>query len=180
MRTVTFPVYTYDELAPDAQAKARRWWTSLPESVWLDLALEDCKAQLTKLGLDIESTAYSIGYSQGDYAGFVGTYDYPETAPVFEAPYEELGDIAQKLAEMNKETSEPLHARIRVSNFGNPIVDNDNHDELPLVFQRLARWLYRHLRAEVDYQLSDDYVAETLRASTYEFTAPGKRWGGLA
>jgi hypothetical protein len=41
----------------------------------------------------------------------------------------------------------------------------------------LARWLYRRLEAEYDYQLADAQIDEALRASGHTFTDDGHRFG---
>jgi len=40
----------------------------------------------------------------------------------------------------------------------------------------LARWLYRQLEREYDYQTSDDEVDEAIRANDYTFTEDGRRF----
>ena len=41
----------------------------------------------------------------------------------------------------------------------------------------LARWVYRKLRLEYEYQTSDDVVDETVAANDWTFTAEGRRFG---
>ena len=41
----------------------------------------------------------------------------------------------------------------------------------------LARWLYRHLEREYEYQTSDAVIDEALLANAYTFTAEGRRFG---
>ena len=41
----------------------------------------------------------------------------------------------------------------------------------------LARWLYRRLEAEHDYQSADEQVDEGLRAGDFTFTRGGQRFG---
>ncbi|GAN91698.1 chromosome partitioning nuclease protein ParB [Gluconobacter frateurii M-2] len=45
------------------------------------------------------------------------------------------------------------------------------------VLRDLARWLYRSLEKEWDYQSSDDAVEDAIRANEYTFTAGGDRFG---
>lgn len=41
----------------------------------------------------------------------------------------------------------------------------------------LARWLYRQLRSEYEYQSSDEVVDETIEINGWTFTAEGERFG---
>ena len=41
----------------------------------------------------------------------------------------------------------------------------------------LARWLYRQLEREYEYQTSDDSVDEAIAANAYTFTDAGRRFG---
>ena len=53
---------------------------------------------------------------------------------------------------------------------------SDAADDL-LIFRRLAKWLYRALEAEYEYQTSDKITDECLAANEYTFTAEGRRFG---
>ena len=48
-------------------------------------------------------------------------------------------------------------------------------DQLSTLARDAMRWIYRQLQAEYEYQMSDEQVAETIRANEYEFTAEGRR-----
>ncbi len=41
----------------------------------------------------------------------------------------------------------------------------------------LARWLYRQLEREYEYQSADEQVDEAITANGYTFTASGRRFG---
>ena len=41
----------------------------------------------------------------------------------------------------------------------------------------LARWLYRQLEREYEYQTSNEAVDEAIQANEYSFTEPGRRFG---
>lgn len=50
------------------------------------------------------------------------------------------------------------------------------YDELSPEAQSRARdWIIGQLRAELEYLMSDENVAETIRANEYEFDVEGKR-----
>ena len=179
MKTIQTTVYEYDELSPEAQAKAREWYRDIPEVVDLEFVVDEIHTTLTTLGFDVVRDAihYSISYSQGDYAGFSGTYQHPEKPVQLDTEDLDLSAIVEGLAKIASETSEPLYGRIRLSNYGNMLVDDDNHDLLADYVLRLGHWMYDRLSAEVDYQLSDEVVVEMLRANEYTFTAGGERFG---
>lgn len=48
-------------------------------------------------------------------------------------------------------------------------------DTFKSLCEDFASWLYRVLETEYEYQNSDEYVAETIIANDYEFTADGER-----
>lgn len=52
-------------------------------------------------------------------------------------------------------------------------------DERQIVeaFRDLARWLYRQLEREYEYQTSDEAIDETILANEYTFTETGRRFG---
>lgn len=53
----------------------------------------------------------------------------------------------------------------------------DAEEEITEALRDLARWLYRSLEKEWDYQSSDEAVDEVIRANRYTFTADGSRFG---
>lgn len=179
MKTIQTTVYEYDELSPEAQAKAREWYRDIPEVVDLEFVVDEIHTTLTTLGFDVVRDAihYSISYSQGDYAGFSGTYQHPEKPVQLDTEDLDLSAIVEGLARIASDTPEPLYGRIRLSNYGNMLVDCATHHQLTGYVLRLGRWMYRQLRAEVQFQLSDEVVAEMLRVNEYTFTAGGKRFG---
>ena len=53
----------------------------------------------------------------------------------------------------------------------------DAEDAVIEALRDLARWLYRQLELEYEYQTSDDQVDEAIRANEYTFTEAGRRFG---
>lgn len=53
----------------------------------------------------------------------------------------------------------------------------DAEDTVTEALRDLARWLYRQLEREYDYQTSDDVIDEAIAANEYTFTAAGRRFG---
>ena len=50
-------------------------------------------------------------------------------------------------------------------------------DTVTEALRDLARWLYRQLEREYDYQTSDAMVDEAIAANDYTFTEAGRRFG---
>ena len=53
----------------------------------------------------------------------------------------------------------------------------DAEDAVTEAFRDLARWLYRQLEREYDYQTSDAVIDEAIAANEYTFTESGRRFG---
>ena len=176
MRVAQINLYLYDELSPEAQKNARHWWRSGYDNVFLEPMADKCKASLNKIGFNIERVEYSISYTQHDFAGFVGEFFYPSSLPAFNSEEKDLEEFFSQLTKMNEKAQEPIFAKFHLSNFGNLVFDDYNHDDIPAIFRGIARWLYRKLRNEMDFQLADSTVAEILRVNRYEFTESGERW----
>jgi hypothetical protein len=86
MRTETIirKLYTYDELAPAAQASAREWYREVVarDPCRLEYAEGDISHTLEALGvvLDTHGLVWSGFWSQGDGASFTGTWTYDPDA----------------------------------------------------------------------------------------------------
>src|SRR5579859_2995314 len=53
----------------------------------------------------------------------------------------------------------------------------DAEDGVTEALRDLARWLYRQLELEYEYQTSDEVVDEAIQANDYSFTESGRRFG---
>jgi hypothetical protein len=53
----------------------------------------------------------------------------------------------------------------------------DAEEGITEALRDLARWLYRSLEKEWDYQFSDEAADEAIRANEYTFTVDGRRFG---
>ena len=73
-------VFTYDELSPKAQERAREWWL---EGYDFDheMTFEDVRTQAMGLGINIEHIFFSGFCSQGNGACFQGRWDAPDCKP---------------------------------------------------------------------------------------------------
>ena len=136
-------------------------------------------------------------WSQGDGASFEGSYRYaPGAARAIRAhaPKDEsLHAIAGALEDIQRRNFYQLAADIR--QHGNycheytmaitverdsPTGQDMTHDAEDAVIESLrdlARWLYRQLQREYEYQASDPVVDETIAVNEWTFTAEGQRFG---
>lgn len=140
---------------------------------------------------------FSGFWSQGDGACFEGDYSYKRGASAAVrcyAPQEgELHRIAGALAAIQRGNFYQLTARIthrgryhheysmaiavgRCSPYGQDMTDAAE-DELSEALRDLARWLYGQLEREYDHLMSDETVADAIRANDYRFHGDGTHVG---
>jgi hypothetical protein len=192
----------FNELTDDAKDKAREWWrTDLPFDTD---HITDYAADIAAMfGLDIRQTpknsrrvptVYWSGFwNQGDGASFDGSYKYKAgglKAVKAHAPKDEtLHRIVQRLQEVQRRYFYGLSARakqsgryyhemtmeIAVTHWHDHEVERDDEEEIIDCLRDFARWIYRQLEVEYDYQNSDEVVDEMLIANEYEFDEDGKR-----
>ena len=135
---------------------------------------------------------YSVGYSQSDYAAFTGTWKYKKGAAKAIREYAPVDKVLHAIVDdwqaLNKRHFYRLRA-ICSENRGNQYVNevlqgySSRYDEEAVnletereaenLVDRLASWLYDSLRAECDYQSSDEYVDENIACNGYEFDENG-------
>ena len=135
--------------------------------------------------------------SQGDGASFEGAYRFAPGAPKAiraHAPGDgELHRIADGLHAIQRRNFYQLCAD--VSQRGrycheysmsitverdsphNQDMTADAEDTVIELLRDLARWLYRQLEREYDYQTSDEVTDEAILANEYTFTDDGRRFG---
>jgi len=53
---------------------------------------------------------------------------------------------------------------------------SDAEEAITRLLRDLARWLYRQLEQECDYQTSDTVIDEAIAANDYSFTEDGERF----
>ena len=134
---------------------------------------------------------------QGDGASFAGRYCYATNSARAirdHAPQDkDLHRIADTLHDLQRRNFYQLHAQIRQrgrytheytmtvdverdSPNWQPPTD-DSEDAVTEAMRDLARWLYRQLEREYDYQSSDEQVDQSIAINGYTFTADGERFG---
>lgn len=166
--------------------------------VLLGITLDTRSVRLFGGGTREKPCIYFSGfYCQGDGACFEGRYAYrPKSVAAIRAyaPNDvELHRIALVLACAQRRNFYQLTVAIkhrgryhhehtmvidveRYSPAGQNVAPNSG-DDLVEALRDLARWLYRALEAEHDYQTSDASVDEMIAANAYTFTENGLRFG---
>lgn len=135
--------------------------------------------------------------SQGDGACFEGAYSYRKGSAREIRSYapgdERLAGIADRLQQIQRKNLYSLEARMthrgryyheycmdisveRASDSYQPPTP-DAEEIVTEALRDLARWLYRQLEREYEYQTSDEVVDESIEANGYTFTEVGRRFG---
>jgi len=140
---------------------------------------------------------FSGFWSQGDGASFEGRYHHEKAARRRIREYapqnEELHRIADVLQTLQKRNFYQLHADVvhrgRYYHEHSMAIsverDSPTHQDMTVgaeeavieALRDLARWLYRQLEQEYEYQTSDETVDEAIAANGYTFTEAGRRFG---
>jgi hypothetical protein len=135
--------------------------------------------------------------SQGDGASFEGALGFAKGAPKAiraHAPEDsELHHIADALQAIQRRNFYQLRADISQrwrycheysmsitverDSPNNQAMTADAEDTVTELLRDLARWLYRQLEREYDYQTSDEVTDEAILANEYTFTGDGRRFG---
>ena len=139
-------------------------------------------------------TVYWSGFwNQGDGASFDGSYKYKVgglNAVKAHAPRDEtLHRIVRRLQDVQRRYFYGLRAEVKqrgrychemtmeidVTHWHDHEVERDDEEEIIDCLRDFARWIYRQLEVEYEYQNSDEVVGEMLIANEYEFDEDGKR-----
>ena len=172
---------------------------------WADYIYEDATTIAGILGIELEERPYKTiggatayqkciwwrGFSrQGDGACFEGYYRYGKLAHKEIRKYapkdEVLHSIADNLLAIQRAAGYGITARIKHrGNYCHEysmdvecFLESDREFDWKGIeeeMRRFAKWIYRQLEQENDYQQSDEAVAETLEANDYEFLEYGSR-----
>ena len=81
MREHTINLYSFDELSPEAQAKAIEKYRDGMDWHWeSQFITEDFQERLAELGYPTDDVNWSLSYCQGDGVAFYGDIDVPKVA----------------------------------------------------------------------------------------------------
>lgn len=140
------------------------------------------------------SVYWSGFYSQGDGASFKGTYKYRKGSVAAVKAYApndtELHRIAKALVNAQRHAFYQLSADIRQSgNYCHEMsmeiqVYKPKNEYCPVpvgvekgiieALRDFARWIYKRLEQDYEYQLTDEQIDDALVANGYEFDEEGK------
>lgn len=136
-------------------------------------------------------------WSQGDGACFEGSYAYARNARAKIRAYApkdtDLHKIADALQAVQRRNFYQLRSAVRHRGHyyheycmdvtverASPTNQDMTHDAEAIVIEAmrdLARWLYRQLEQDYEYQTCDESVDQTIAANAYTFTSTGSRFG---
>lgn len=189
MRIIETKVYKYNELSESAKQKARDWYTGEGFDFYTDSTIEDIQQIAAILGVSDCKVLYSGFSSQGDGACINGSYRYAKNAPKKIAEYcndVTLLSIATQL--QNAQRKAFYKIRVKITHSGGYChynsmdfnYENDNTDlqhtlEIEEAFKTFAKWIYRQLESDYEYQTSDEAVIEMIEVNEYEFLEDGSR-----
>lgn len=197
MKIISVAVYTYNELTPAAQEKAREWYreASQGDDWWSQQVIEDAQQCALCMGLTVDKVYFSGFSSQGDGACFDGSWRADKVIPctvVKHAPLDkELHRIAaefERIAKLLPDASFKVkhdgryyhryETEFDVS-WGDAAEDElrqTYEEELVEAARDFMQWIYRQLEKQWDYVNSDEAVAESIEANGYTFTTEGARF----
>jgi hypothetical protein len=187
MRTIITEtqVFKFDEL--DAESK-RKALDKLRDNREFDKdhIIEDAKDIASLMGINAKNIYFTGFSSQGDGACFEGTFEYKadclEKVKDYAPIDSKLHDIAllfslcKGVSAKIKHVGHYYHSNSMDIEVGYDD-DSDKVKETEILvdaIKALANWIYRQLEKEYDYQISDEYLIESIKANEYEFTASGK------
>jgi hypothetical protein len=195
MRKIEKTVYTFSELEPRAQAHALgKYRENFDFSFHSECVIEYAKECAALVGIDIDKVYYSGFWSQGDGASFDGWYYYKKGAAQAireHAPQDkDLLKIASALQAIQRRHFYSIGANVTRSGYyvhENTMradvfdtrtdwnVSNDIAEEVLDVLRDFARWIYRSLETEYEFQTKDETIIEELEQLNYEFDEDGNQ-----
>lgn len=166
MQTKTYNLYNYNELSDEAQGKARQWYIDNNDYPFLSEFMNECAESLLEasgIKADDVKVFYSLSYAQGDGAmiemsGKWGEYNFTVKQSGHYYHY-------------NSKTIELWDESGEISIDADEKEYKDFNDIYVSVCQELEKAGY----AEIEYQDSDEVVADTITANEYTFLADGTR-----
>lgn len=138
---------------------------------------------------------WSLSYSQGDGASFEGRYSYAKGSAKALRAYAGtdtvLYGIADRLADIQRRNFYGIEARVVQGRYGSHYVHsntmhadvfdrtgNEARDDIASAVQdemrALADWFFQRLRAEDEYQRSEEAISEVMEANEYRFDEQGR------
>lgn len=197
MRTIETQAFKFSELSEKAKEKAiEQYRASFDFSFHSEFAIDDAKTIAALFGMDIEKVYYSGFWSQGDGASFFGDYRYKAGALAAVKAYapedKELHGIVKRLQDVQRKRFYGISCRIlQRGNYhvheytmlvdeifinGNRVYfdTGDIENEVIDCLRDYARWIYKNLKSDYEFQTSPEEIAEYFNQSETEFTVDGE------
>lgn len=164
MQTLTYNIYTFNELSDTAKEKARDWYKQGNEYNCLSEYLEEIARDLlkdAKIEIDDIKVYYSLSYSQGDGAVIEinGTWKSYNVTVKQSGHYYHYNskNIELENIKTEKDASEKIYCEF--------------NDLYVPICQKLAKIGYDY----IDYENSNEHVDENILINEYTFLQDGTR-----
>lgn len=169
MQIIETKVYTYDELSPKAQEKAREWYSDGNNMPFLSEYMCDYLAELLKensLKCDDAKIMYSLSCSQGDGAMFEGRVYFTHDSKEYHAIVKHSGHYYHYNSK-----------DIEIYDVEGDDVENAAHVFFNDVYVDICKKLAKAGYSYIDSENDAENIAENILANEYTFTEDGKRFG---
>lgn len=184
MRTETITIYKFTELSDTAKERARGWFRACIEvEEWASYAIDDAIEIGALIGLEISRpVCFDL-----DRRGITFSWSYAYVSGGLRAiKAQRPGDThlhnaarrLQKLQQRNFYQLKGCEGRYGVyTTRADGAQQTPGADiELDDCIQQFKAWVLSELRAEYEYQTSDEVIDETLATNDYEFTVVGEAY----
>jgi len=183
-RTTTITVYKFDELDDSAQEHALDKWREAEDYSYMSECINaDFEEYLTERGLPTDNLEWSVSWSQGDGVSFSGTIDVEKFLRFHKrwAAYRMLWNFEPQ-AQIAKGSHHGYYISVEAScaydDMENWTAKHDAkeaelQEELQEHVYEIAQDMYYRAQREMEYQMSDEVITDTLINLDYEFDAEG-------
>ncbi len=195
MRTIEKTIYQFSELSEKAKEKVlENERNNFDFSFGQECAIDDAKECAAILGIDVINILYSGFSCRGAGASFTGGYKYKKGAMKAIKQYApldtELHVIAKQLQDAQNKNFYKVsvgisqrgyyyHENTMYYDFSHEDDGNynriaiPNKDDFEEALQDFARWIYKQLEKEYEYQPSDESLIEKIEANGTKFCEDG-------
>jgi hypothetical protein len=175
MKIIKTKVYEFDELNDQAKEKAREWYRSgALDYEWWESTYEDAERVGLKItGFDLDRNRHATGDFERDAQDVAALIlkEHGKDCETFKAATVYLADLAELNAEIEAVDGDD-ETNVEFWKW------QDKRTSLKEEFLHSILEDYSIiLQNEMEYQLSDEQVDESIRANKYTFTESGKRCG---
>ncbi|MBA3355873.1 MAG: hypothetical protein H0U18_08035, partial [Pyrinomonadaceae bacterium] len=182
-RTTTIMVYKFDELDDSAKEHVLDKWREHEDYGYIsDCIQDDFKEYLTERGLPTDSLEWSVSWSQGPSpVSFNGTIDVEKFLRFHKrwAAYRMLWTFKpQAWIASNRDYHISVEASCVYDDMENWTAKHEAkvdelQEELQECVYEIAQDMYYNAQREIEYQVSDEVITETILTNEYEFDAEG-------